>query len=234
MHIVTRGGIDRMATIRRLRFPFPTTIEAIEGNVWYTTSGHTRLLRQHQRVCVLPLALCDIGLTNNGIVLIQSAPDSICGNSGINVSSDEQNLTNQVIQLPPTAMSLARTLALNVFRSPHFEWTQDLFSSIVALSRSEISRKLFVQGESFRQIVHAQRLIRFLFDLHDIPYVDDNVARQYGFAHSGRLEGAVYDKFDLTLDRLKHLFSRWPFPESELGLIRSTLPYASGAIDWDR
>jgi hypothetical protein len=219
MHIITRDGVGWMATIRRLSFPFPTTIEAIEGNVWYTASGHTRLLRHRQRVHALPLALCDIGLTCNGIVSIRSDVDSIHRNANsVSNGCDTKNLTHQVARKFSSTMPLARTLALNVFRSPHFAWTQDFFSSNVELSKREISRQLFIQGKSFRQIVHMQRLIRFLCDLHKIPYIDDSVARKYGFSHCDRLEDAVYEQFDLTLESLWRTFGHWRFPVSELAL----------------
>ncbi|SFI00400.1 hypothetical protein SAMN04515618_107180 [Collimonas sp. OK307] len=215
MKIVIHGGAGRRATIRRLCFPFPIAIEVIEGSVWYMAGGHARLLRQHQRVHSLPFSLCDIGVSINGFVLIQSDVTSIQNDSCVTCAGRETKiLTHQTAQDLSSTVPLTHILALRVFRAPHVEWTPSLLASVVAMPKRKISRQFFSQGESFRQIVHTQRLTRFFCDLHKIAHVDDSVARKYGFAHVDRLEDAVYEQFDLTLDCLRHMFGCRNFPAS--------------------
>lgn len=97
-------------------------------------------------------------------------------------------------QTTPTARSIARF----VFSEPHLTWTVSDAAQRLGWRKQDVSRRLFAEGKSFREIVFSQRLSRFLCDRAVVPTIDNRIARMYGFPERCSFEDAIFSQFGAT------------------------------------
>ncbi|WP_439687524.1 hypothetical protein MNJPNG_22300 [Cupriavidus oxalaticus] len=176
-------------TVRNLSFPGTARIEARHGSFWYACNGYTREVRRKTEILVRPFNRFELGLSRGTIVHVtlscEPAPRPLSG--------------------PAADKPLTRELAQRVFATPHRQWSIAAMSLATGRRQASLSRELFAEGSSFRELLRTTRLNRLFVDIPGLGRFDHALAAQYGFRDRCQLEDAVFDHFGLTLMQLSGL-----------------------------
>ncbi len=200
MQLLLHARDGAHATIRNLSFPATAVIAPAAGAVRCSHRGHSRLFAPAQRLTLrpfTPIAL-DLGI---GAAATIDVPRYLVS------PVDGRDPLRHDASGAATTRPLTRLLARHAVAAPHHDWTLDAFAGIAGLSRTLLSRRLFAEGTSFREVVRTHRLIRLLLDLPELGHPDHTMAACYGFADRCQLENAVFDQFGVPLGRLRHLLT---------------------------
>lgn len=190
-----RDGVH--ATIRNLSFPATAVIEPAGGAVRCSHRGLSRLFGSAQRLTLRPFTPIALDLGIGAAVIIELPFDLAQPDDTRDPASHEA--TGGALR------PLTRLLARHVLAAPQRDWTLDTFAAIAGLSRTLLSRRLFAEGASFREVVRTHRLTRLLIELPQLGRLDHALAIRYGFTDRCQLENAVFDQFGMPLGRLQRL-----------------------------
>lgn len=201
---IASGSSQVTTTVRRLSFPFPVVCEASGPDAWGTSKRYAGRLRNATKVRVPPLLTFDIGILGNTTVSITPGLTLMWDSATFMFPpADEAGRTVSAAPSRPAAKPVTHHLALAVFQSPATNWSLDQFATTIGMTKQALSRELLKEGESFRQVVRTQRLMRLFFELGEIEQIDDGIAKTFGFAHRQQLEMAIFEQFDITMKHLQ-------------------------------
>lgn len=183
-HALRLGGLRYSPTvIRNLYFPFPACLSLISGEASLRDTHWRRNLRSGQVIAIPALNRFTVELPPRSIMEIMLYDE--CG----------------WVEHKPYRL-YSRSLAGLVFLSPCLTWTRDRFAASMSMTVADISRRLFAEGMSFREIVLSCRLARLLVD-QSTEALSCGTRKSYGFGSRVLLENAVYDCFGLSLAALR-------------------------------
>ncbi|WP_133303110.1 hypothetical protein [Cupriavidus lacunae] len=187
-----------MIGIRNIRFPLPIRVDVETGACEVSMRGFTRTVRCGESRLIPALEEVSLTLLRQARVTLTILPESGRGQDrgAFNLSVDDLRERK-----PATA-----GISLAVFASPQLDW--GLSSAAACLGKLDgrwLSRKLLQECSSLRQLVRAQRLSRFVFDI--LSSAAKSSAVSYGFSDRCRLENAVYDQFGISVAALSRLSS---------------------------
>lgn len=190
MKLILHARHDAVATIRNLSFPVPAIIAPAAGLIRCSHRGMSRLVRPAQRLALRSFTPIAIEFGSNAAVVIELPADLL--------RACERGIED-------TPRPLTSLLARHVLAAPQRDWTLDAFACIAGISRAVLSRRLFTEGTSFREIVRSHRLVRLLLDLPKVALHERTMAPQYGFGDRCQFEDAIFEHFGLPLAQLRRL-----------------------------
>lgn len=197
MQLILHARDGAHATIRNLSFPATAVIVPAGGTVRCSHRGHSRLFGPAQRLTLRPFTPIALDLAIDAAAIIE-LPFDLTSPTDTGDASGHDGTGSAM-------RPLTRLLARNALAAPHHDWTLDTFAAIAGLSRTLLSRRLFAEGTSFREVVRTHRLIRLLIELPRLGRPDHTLATRYGFTDRCQLENAVFDQFGMPLGRLQRL-----------------------------
>jgi hypothetical protein len=205
-------GLDQGSLhLRNLRFAFPVLASVEEGVCGLSVAGFTRTVRATNCRLLAPLEVVTLSVPWRARVsldkvdvasLLEEAPSSRRARNG-SQHPGCRDAGHRAFPRKPLTMEVSSA----VFFAPHLGWRLASAPSLLsAVAGTKISRGLLQEGESFRQIVMTQRLMRFLFDLSTLGTTRTE-GEDYGFPDRCRLENAFHDQFGVSIDLLRSAFS---------------------------
>jgi len=202
------SGIEHGAVhLRNLRFAFPISIRVENGICGLSLGGYTRSIYATETRLIAPLEMITLTIEKRSRIVIAAIDigeegPSILGRVDSNPRSRIHTRPNATYW--PIRRRLAQVVATAVFDAPHLNWRLSSAPIYLTTNETNISRTLMQEGESFREIVRTQRLMRLLFDTYH--YGQRWLAScAYGFPERCRLENAAYDHFGITPELLSRV-----------------------------
>ncbi len=187
------SGLQRLQ-LEGLRFPFPVAAQILRGHCEVAVPG--QMLDPTGDRLIRALDYTSVSLKQEARIVFRSLRLQAPLSAAPGRHAKRQH--------KPVASALAAT----VFALPGHPWCVD--NALQALRLDDggsLTHRLLREGESFRELVATQRLMRLLFD-RCAAAPNEGSAASYGFPDRCRLENALYDRFGIEPALLFRLLAK--------------------------